>query len=143
MKIKLLTPTAKVPTRGSEYAAGYDLYADETVVIPAGETRLVHLGFMTEMPSSHWAAIYPRSGLASKQGLRLANCVGVIDPDYRGEWMIALYNDSSDARLVSQGDRIAQCVIHENLHPRDGWEVVDEVSDTERGVGGFGSTGLN
>lgn len=143
MKIKLLTDTAQVPTRGSDYAAGYDLYADDTVAIPAGATALIPTGLQIELPNECWAGIYARSGLATKQGLRPANCVGVIDPDYRGEWLVALHNDSNTTRLVSQGDRIAQFVLHYNIHPIDEIEIVDELTPTERGAGGFGSTGLN
>jgi dUTP pyrophosphatase len=143
MNIKLLTPTAKVPTRGSDFAAGYDLYADETVVIPAGETCLVHTGIIVELHNEVWAGIYARSGLASKQGLRPANCVGIIDPDYRGEWMVAIHNDSNQVRIITLGERIAQFALHYNIHPVDDWTVVDELTETERGDGGFGSTGLN
>ena len=78
MRIKLWTPTAKIPTRGSDFSAGWDLYADETITIPVGETRLVHTGITIELPETCWAGIYARSGLASKQGLRLANCVGKL-----------------------------------------------------------------
>ena len=143
MRIKLWTPTAKIPTRGSALSAGWDLYADETITIPVGETKLVHTGITIELPQTHWAGIYARSGLASKQGLRPANCVGIIDPDYRGEWMVAIYNDSHEPRTISIGDRIAQFAFHYNLQPAVPFEAVDDLSDTIRGEGGFGSTGTN
>lgn len=143
MRIKLWTPTATVPTQGSPDSAGWDLYADETVTIPAGETRLIHTGITIELPPTVWAGIYARSGLASKQGLRPANCVGVIDSDYRGEWMVAMHNDSNESRVIFMGDRIAQFVLHYTIQPMEPFEIVDDLSDTLRGEGGFGSTGIH
>ena len=143
MDIKLLTPTATIPTKGSLAAAGYDLYADETVVIPAGETRLVHTGIALAIPAHFWGGIYARSGLAAKRGLRPANCVGVIDADYRGEIMVAMHNDSHEVQLISHGDRIAQFVLAPVCEDPRGFEVVDELDSTDRGEGGFGSTGTN
>ena len=93
-----------------------------------------------EIPDGYFGAIYPRSGLATKRGLRLANCVGVVDSDYRGEVMVALHNDSTDTQLVELHDRIAQMVIQPYERPQI-LEVVNELSDTERGSGGFGHTG--
>ena len=145
MKLRIcrLTDTATLPTRGSIDAAGYDLYADETVEIDSGTTTVVPTGLVVEIPSGYFGAVYARSGLATKQGLRPANCTGVIDSDYRGELKVALYNDSAVRRLVCRGDRIAQLVIQPYASV-DEWEEVSEVSslsETERGVGGFGSTG--
>ena len=141
MKIKLLDPNAKVPTLGSKYAAGSDLYASKACVIESGQNILVHTGIAMELPIGYWGGIYARSGLATKQGLRPANCVGVIDADYRGEIMVALYNDSDFNREIQVGDRIAQLVIAPVCHATDGFQVVEELSDTDRGEGGFGSTG--
>lgn len=143
MNIKLLTPTAKIPLRASDYAAGYDLYADETLVIPAGETRLVHTGIALAIPPGFWGGVYARSGLAAKRGLRPANCVGVIDADYRGEIMVAMYNDSHESQLINKGDRIAQLVFAPMCADSRGFTVVDELDSTNRGEGGFSSTGLN
>lgn len=141
MRIKKLDPNAILPTQGSPYAAGYDLYACKGCVIEPGQTILVHTGLAMEITDGWWGGIYARSGLAAKQGLRPANCVGVIDSDYRGEIMVALHNDSDYIREIKSGDRIAQLVFHQ-LWTVD-WEVVDELSDTTRGEGGFGSTGKN
>ena len=161
VKIKRLTETAKIPTRGSEYAAGYDLYADEDVVIEPGLTNLISTGIAVEIPEGYFGGIYARSGLATKQGLRPANCVGVIDSDYRGPVGVALHNDNPyrvtqiskteegrplisapiQYREIKKGDRIAQLVI-QKFEPVT-FEEVDELSDTDRGEGGFGSTGTN
>lgn len=143
MKIKLLNKNAKIPTQGSTAAAGYDLYASKACIIEPGQSVLVHTGLSMEIPSGYWGGIFARSGLATKQGLRPANCVGVIDSDYRGEIMVALYNDSTFEREISVGDRIAQLVFLPVCTPLRGFEVVDELSNTERGDGGFGSTGKN
>ena len=148
MKIKKLHPDAILPTQGSAEAAGYDLYSVDTVCIESGETRLIHTGIAIELPENFWGGIYARSGLAAKKGLRPVNCVGVIDSDYRGEIMVALHNDSSSIQHIDAGDRIAQLVFHpvaKILPDESGeiWQVVAELSDTNRGVGGFGSTGTN
>ena len=143
MKIKFLDPHAQVPTLGSEAAAGYDLYASKDCVIEPGQTVLVHTGFAIEIPEGWWGGIYARSGLATKQGLRPANCVGVIDSDYRGEVMVAMHNDSEYIREIKIGDRIAQLVFAKTYHSTFGFKVVEELSDTSRGEGGFGSTGTN
>ena len=140
MKIKLVSPNAVVPTYGSKCAAGMDLYSSDTYSIAPGETVLVHTGISMEIPDGYFGAIYPRSGLATKRGLRLANCVGVVDSDYRGEIMVALYNDSTETQSVELRDRIAQMVIHPYERPQV-FDVVNELSDTERGSGGFGHTG--
>ena len=148
MKIKKLHPDTVLPTQGSAAAAGYDLYSIDTFCIVPGETRLVHTGLAIEMPEGFWGGIYARSGLATKKGLRPANCVGVIDSDYRGEIMVALHNDDSSIQQVNAGDRIAQLVFHHQcpiLPDKNGniWQVVEDLSDTDRGTGGFGSTGTN
>lgn len=140
MKIKLVSPNAVVPTYGSKCAAGMDLYSSDTYSIAPGETVLVHTGISMEIPDGYFGAIYPRSGLATKRGLRLANCVGVVDSDYRGEVMVALHNDSTDTQLVELHDRIAQMVI-QPYECQQILDVVNELSDTERGSGGFGHTG--
>lgn len=151
IKIKRLTETAKIPTKGSEYAAGFDLYADNfgnfksekkwSLIILPGETVKIKTGIAVALPENTWGGIYARSGLATKQGLAPANKVGVVDSDYRGEIIVALHNHSGYTQMLHQGDRIAQLVIHE-FKPYD-FEEVDELDDTDRGEGGFGSTGSN
>ncbi len=143
MKIesKKLREGAQLPTRGSAFAAGYDLRAciDAPIAIAPGETKMVGTGLSVAVPAGYFGAVFARSGLASKQGLRPANCVGVCDSDYRGEYTVALHNDSSVSREVRNGDRIAQLVVIPCLDLD--FEQVDELSATERGAGGFGSTG--
>lgn len=144
MKIKLLNDLAQAPTRGSEKAAGMDLYAaiggDGYVRILPHETVKIGTGIAIELPKGTFGAVYPRSGLATKQGLRLANSTGIIDEDYRGEIIVALYNDSDYIRIVKNGDRIAQLIVM--LYVPEKVEIVDELTDTERGENGFGSTGM-
>ena len=141
MKIKKLNDNATVPTYGSEFSAGADLYACEEsdVVIGAGETRLIHTGIALEIPVGYVGLIYARSGLATKRGLAPANKVGVIDSDYRGEIMVALYNQSGEPQTVSVGERIAQIVF--TPYATAEFEIADELDTTARGEGGFGSTG--
>lgn len=140
IKIKKLTPSAKLPTYGSEFSAGADLYSDEEeFVIAPGETRLVHTGLAVEIPEGFGGFIYARSGLASKKGLAPANKVGVIDADYRGEVMVALFNHSGTKQTVAAGERLAQLVIAPFLKAE--FIEAEELSDTERSDGGFGSTG--
>jgi dUTP pyrophosphatase len=141
MNIKLLNENAKIPTRGSEYSAGYDLYAaiDKPLIIPVGETRKVDTGVAIECPIGYFGAIYARSGLATKRGLRPANCVGVADSDYRGGVVVALHNDSLEPQTIEPGERIAQLIISPYLNVD--LEVVDELSDTVRGASGFGDSG--
>ena len=141
MKIKKLSENAILPTQGSAAAAGYDLYAAKACSIEPGEMVLVHTGLAIEIPYGFWGGIYARSGLATKKGLRPANCVGIIDSDYRGEIMVAMYNDSSNEQTIEIGDRIAQLVFHQAIALTGGWQVVEELSETSRGEGGFGSTG--
>lgn len=138
VKIKKLNTNAKVPTRGSEEAAGYDLYSNSDVEIRPEGTIKVNTGIAMEIPKGYFGAIYARSGLATKEGLRPANCVGVIDSDYRGEIIVALHNDSNIVRVVEKGERIAQIVIMPYLSVE--FEEVDNLDETKRGNGGFGST---
>lgn len=141
VKLKMLREDAHVPTRESPYAGGYDLYsASDSVVIYPGESKLIGTGIALEIPYGYTGNIYARSGLALKRGLRPANCVGVIDTDYRGEVFVALYNDSHEAQTVNKGDRIAQIVFQ--AHAVADFIEADELSETERGAGGFGSTGV-
>lgn len=141
VKIKKLNEKAILPTYGSPYAAGADLYAciDEDVTIEPHKTVLIKTGLSMEIPVGFAAFIYARSGLASKRGLAPANKVGVVDCDYRGEVMVALHNHSDIAQTVSVGERVAQLVIAP-YYTAD-FEECDELSDTVRGEGGFGSTG--
>ena len=140
MNIKLLSENAKIPTKGSEQAAGWDLYAAEDALIEPGQTTMVSTEIAIEIPFGNFGGIFARSGLATKQGLRPANCVGVVDSDYRGPVKVALHNDSNETRVISQGERIAQLVIIPYLPVII--NVVDELKDTDRGEGGFGSTGI-
>lgn len=128
------------PYVGSPFSAGADLKSIESYSINPGETVKVKTGLALEIPIGYFGAIFARSGLATKQGLRPANCVGVIDSDYRGEIIVALYNDSSEVRYVEVGDRVAQIVIMPYL-PVD-FVKADNLTETERGTNGFGSTGV-
>jgi dUTP pyrophosphatase len=141
MNIKKLNNNARLPSYGSEFAAGADLYAclDEDVTIEPSQTLLIHTGLAMEIPVGLVGLIYARSGLASKKGLAPANKVGVIDSDYRGEIMVALHNHSTEPRTVSDGERIAQIVFAPYYAAE--FNLVDELGDTTRGTGGFGSTG--
>ena len=141
LRIKKLDDRATVPTYGTEYSAGADLYnlIGETVTIPAHATYLVHTGISVEIPEGYCGLIFARSGLASKRGLAPAHKVGVIDADYRGEVMVALHNHTDRTQTVEGGERIAQLAIVPFL--KADFELVDELSDTKRGSGGFGSTG--
>lgn len=141
VNIKKLDERAKLPTYGSQYAAGADLCAllDAPTDIPAGATVLIRTGLAAEIPEGYAGLIYARSGLASKRGLAPANKVGVVDADYRGEIMVALHNHSQATQTVEPGERIAQLVIAPFLAAQ--FHEVDELSDTVRGAGGFGSTG--
>ena len=143
MKInfKRLNDSAIVPTRGSKYAAGYDLHSTSDVEIKPGETVKINTGIAMEIPDEFVGLVFARSGIATKRGLRPANCVGVIDPDYRGEIMVALHNDSDSVQRVNIHERVAQISIVPFL-PAEFTEV-DELNDTVRGTGGFGSTGIS
>ena len=141
INIKKLDQNAIVPTYGSEYAAGADLYAlsGGEITIAPNETVLIHTGIAIELPLGYAGLIYARSGLAAKRNLAPANKVGVIDCDYRGEIMVPLHNHGSEPQTISSGERIAQLVITPYIV--GDFNIVDELSDTVRGVGGFGSTG--
>ncbi|MSS18990.1 dUTP diphosphatase [Pseudoramibacter porci] len=141
MQIKKIRPGAKTPLRGSEYAAGSDLFAclDAPMTIAPHDTAMIPTGLAIALPSSTFGAVFARSGLAVREGLRPANCVGVIDEDYRGELTVALYNDSGTDRIIEPGERIAQLVVLPYIMPD--FEVVDALDQTARGKDGFGSTG--
>ena len=141
MNIKKLNENAKIPTYGSVHAAGADLYACEAseVTVAPGETKLIHTGLAMEIPEGLVGLIYARSGLASKKGLAPANKVGVIDSDYRGEIMVALHNHGTTEQTVADGERIAQ-IVFAPYYAAD-FTVVEELGETIRGAGGFGSTG--
>ncbi len=139
VRFKKLDPAAQVPSYGSSFAAGADLYALEGEVLQPGQTVLVHTGIALEIPEGYAGLIYARSGLATKRGLAPANKVGVIDADYRGEIMVALHNHSGAEQSIDAGERIAQLVIAPFL--RVDFTETDGLSETDRGAGGFGSTG--
>ena len=141
LDVKKLREGAILPSHGSALSAGYDLYAclDAPVTIPPHETVLIGTGLAVALPEGWFAAIFARSGLALKQGLRPANCVGVCDADYRGEYMVPIHNDSEVPRTLEHGERMAQMILLpcQTLTFRE----VEELTDTDRGEGGFGSTG--
>lgn len=139
--VKKLDDRAILPTYGSEYAAGADLYAltEGEVSFQPNETKLIRTGLAMEIPEGYAGLIYARSGLASKRGLAPANKVGVVDADYRGEVMVALHNHSAVEQKITSGERIAQLVVAPFL--KADFSEVEALSDTVRGAGGFGSTG--
>ena len=141
MNIKKLTSTAIIPTRGSEKAAGYDLYADtnSVVEIKPHKTKKINTGIAIMIPNGYYGAIVARSGLSTKKGLRPANCTGIIDSDYRRDIIVALHNDSDEVQTIEPHERIAQLVICPFLSVE--FNEVDELDETERGENGFGSTG--
>ena len=141
VKLKKLTPDAIIPTYGTEFAAGADLYSSikEDIVINPKETKFINTGIALEIPNGLVGLIYARSGLACKKGVAPANKVGVIDSDYRGEIIVALYNHSENPLIISYGDRIAQFVLTPYITAN--FEEADELSESVRGNGGFGSTG--
>ena len=141
INIKKLNENATVPTYGSEHAAGADLYAclDGEVTIEPGKTVMIKTGIAVEIPSGFAGFVFARSGISSKKDLAPANKVGVVDSDYRGEIMVALHNHGDKVQTVEQGERIAQIVFMPYIAP--GFCECDSLSDTERGAGGFGSTG--
>lgn len=141
VKYKKLNDLAKEPTRGSAEAAGYDLYAasDTAIEIEPHMTVKIGTGLSFELPQYTFAAIFARSGLATKQALRPANCVGICDSDYRGEYIVAIHNDSEVPQIIQSGDRIAQMVLLPYIPIK--LEENNELTDTERGSSGFGSTG--
>ena len=140
ISVKKIKDNAILPSRGSEYAAGWDLYAaiEEPISIAPHETKKIGTGLAFELPNYTFGAIFPRSGLATKQGLRPANCVGVCDSDYRGEYIVAVHNDSESIRWVEPGDRIAQLILMPYIPMI--FNEVNELTETKRGDGGFGST---
>ncbi len=141
IRVKKLRENAVIPTYGSGEAAGADLYAclTESVEICPGETVMIPTGLAMEIPSGHAGLIFARSSMGAKRGLAPANKVGVIDADYRGEFMVALHNHSLQSQVVAPGERVAQLVVVPVATP--GFAEVEELSDTARGTGGFGSTG--
>lgn len=155
VKIKRLSDTAIVPTYGSEKAAGLDLYADlgyhnamttdglksmpNSIEIPPHTNKMIGCGFAFQLPEGYCVKLLARSGLSSKHSLRPANCTGLLDEDYRGEYMVALHNDSNETKYINHGDRICQ-ITFEEYHQAE-LEEVDELDETKRGDGGFGSTG--
>ena len=143
VNIKKLDIVSKIPTRGSADAAGYDLYAGITKEnsIAPHSTIKIPTNIAMEIPNGYFGAIYARSGLATKKGLRPANCVGVIDSDYRGNIIVAIHNDTDEDMIIEPMERIAQIVIQPYLEIE--FAEVDELNETNRGENGFGSTGTN
>ena len=141
VRFKKLNDLAKIPTRGSKFSAGYDLYAatDKDIQIPPHSTVMIGTGLAMELPVGWFGAIFARSGIATKRGLRPANCVGVADADYKGEYIVALHNDTTETKTIQAGERIAQLIL---LPYQDiDFIEVDELARTDRGDGGFGHTG--
>jgi dUTP pyrophosphatase len=138
-----LSPTAHEPTQGSEYAAGYDLYADlesqSHITLAPGEYRKISTGIALALPTGTFGAVYPRSGMATKRGLVLANGTGIIDSDYRGPLIVALKNTSDELQVVEHGERIAQIVVTPYCPVI--FDEAESIGTTARGEGGFGSTG--
>ena len=141
INLKKVNENAVIPTRGSDFAAGYDLYAciDEDIVVKAGETVKIPTGIAVEIPEGYAGLVYARSGLAPKKGLAPANKVGVVDADYRGEILVFLHNHSNNDAVIEVKERIAQLVVTPFLSVE--FNEVSELSETVRGEGGFGSTG--
>ena len=141
IQLKKLSESALLPVRGSEYAAGYDLFSDidSDVSIAPHETKLIGTGISVAIPDGYFGGIYARSGLSTKEGLRPANCTGVIDSDYRGEIKVPVHNDSNEIRVITPNQKIAQMIIQPFLSVE--FEEVDSLDDTARGNKGFGSTG--
>lgn len=141
VRVKKVRDNAILPTYGSAEAAGADLYAclTESITIQPRQAAFVPTGLAMEIPSGYAGLIYARSGLACKRGLAPANKVGVVDADYRGEFMVVLYNHSNEAQVINHGERIAQLVITPVITP--GFVEVEELTNTVRSEGGFGSTG--
>lgn len=140
INLKLLKENAIVPTYGSTYSAGADLYAaiDEEITIKPNETAFIGTGIAFEIPNGFVGLVYARSSLGCKRGLAPSNKVGVIDSDYRGELIVALHNHSQETHVINPNDRIAQIVFTPYLKGK--FQVVDDLNDTTRGNGGFGST---
>ena len=141
VRFKKLNDLAKIPTRGSKFSAGYDLYAatDKDIQIPPHSTVKIGTGLAMDLPYGYFGAIFARSGIATKRGLRPANCVGVCDFDYKGEYIVAIHNDSDETMTILTGERIAQLIL---LPYQDiDFIEVDELAKTDRNDGGFGHTG--
>ena len=142
LKVYKCNDRAIIPHYATSDSAGLDLHSVETATLAPGENHLFHTGLIMEIPSGYFGAVYPRSGLSIKQGLRLSNCVGVIDADYRGEVMVSIYNDSATNKTIECNDRIAQMIIQPYVKVSQiECSISDLSKDTERGTGGFGSTG--
>lgn len=144
INIRKVNKNAIIPTKGSGGAAAYDLYAcldEECIDIGPESSVFISTGIAFAIPEGYWGGIYARSGLACKQGLRPANCVGVVDADYRGEVIVCLYNDSHEVKTIYNGDRIAQLIIAPCMDCE--FAEVDDLDKTDREAGGFGSTGIN
>lgn len=139
VKIKVLNEDAIIPTKGSEKAAGYDLYSTKNETIMPHETVKIGTGLAIQPPKGYFGAIFARSGLSTKFGVRPGNCVGCCDEDYTGEYIVALHNDSCDIVSIKEGDRIAQLVFLPYLNAE--FTEVEELDNTDRGDGCFGSTG--
>lgn len=138
LKVKRLNDTAILPKRATDFSAGFDLFSTENVTVEPHSTSKIDTGIAIAVDKNQVGLIFARSGLAIKQGLRPSNCVGVIDADYRGNVIVALYNDSNIEREINIGDRIAQLIV---MNYDSELEECQELDDTERGEGGFGSTG--
>ena len=141
VRFKKLNDLAKIPTRGSKFSAGYDLYAatNKDIQIPPHSTVKIGTGLAMDLPNGYFGAIVARSGIATKRGLRPINCLGVCDFDYKGEYIVALHNDTTETKTVQAGERIAQLIL---LPYQDiDFKEVDKLSDTDRGSDGFGSSG--
>ena len=145
IKVKRIHDAARVPVRAHATDACFDIFAvidndEQEVYILPGETYRVHTGIITEIPRGYHCQVYARSGMGITQGLRLANSVGIIDSDYRGEWIVALHNDSDYRRVVKTGDRVAQFMLCKNIECK--LQISEDLESTERGAGGLGSTGI-
>lgn len=143
MKIKKMKPNAILPTLGTEGAAAYDMYAciDEPVTIEPGKSAMIDTGIAMQIPYGMVGLLFPRSGNACKRGLILKNLTGIIDSDYRNSIKAVIKNDSDSVQFINPGDRIAQIMF--THYYTDEWEEVDELDETSRGEGGFGSTGIS
>ncbi len=140
VNIKFLNQYAKVPTKGTPLSAGYDLYnPNGEYYIAPHETIKIDTKIAIELPKGTFGGIFPRSGLSTKKGLRLANCVGVIDSDYRGSIIVPIYNDSNEFQTIIDGERIAQLIVLPFM--AIDFNIVNELNTTERGESGFGGTG--
>jgi dUTP pyrophosphatase len=141
VSVKKLNELAVMPTQGSTFSAGYDLYAatDKPIILSPGATAKIGTGLSFELPEGTFAAIFARSGIATKRGLRPANCVGVCDSDYRGEYIIALHNDTNETQIIEPQERISQMILLPFIEMN--FNEVKNLNETDRGSGGFGSSG--